>query len=53
MMNITTKQIKVRNYVAKHINFQKGGVHDKDNPKTRHKKARKRAKLALSWQAFD
>ena len=44
---------KARNLSALSPLLKKGGVHDKDNPKNRHKKERKFAKLMLKkeiWQ---
>lgn len=38
---------KARNLSALSPLLKKGGVHDKDNPKTRHKKDRKLMKLFL------
>lgn len=40
-------KIKNRNLSALSPLLKKGGVHDKDNPKTRHKKERKAVKLQL------
>lgn len=40
-------KIKNRNLSALSPLLKKGGVHDKDNPKTHHKKARKAVKLQL------
>lgn len=40
-------KIKNRNLSALSPLLKKGGVHDNDNPKTRHKKERKAVKLQL------
>ncbi len=41
------KFIKARNQAVVRPLLKKGGIHDKDNPKTYHKKERREAKLAL------
>ena len=39
--------IKTRNQTALNPLLKKGGIHDKDNPKTRHKKERAKTQLYL------
>lgn len=43
---------KIRNLSALTPLLKKGGIHDKDNPKTRHQKDRKLAKLLLKKQTW-
>lgn len=43
---------KIRNLSALTPLLKKGGIHDKNNPKTHHKKDRKSAKLLLKRQAW-
>lgn len=45
--------IKVRNQTALNPLLKKGGVHDKDNPKTRHKKERAKIRLHLKHKGYD
>lgn len=47
MLNQPMPRAKRRNLSALNPLLKKGGVHDKDNPKTRHKKERKNIKLFL------
>lgn len=44
---ICQRPLKTRNQVAFSPLLKKGGVHDKDNPKYRHKKERRAVKLWL------
>ncbi len=45
--SLQTVKLKNRNLSALSPLLKKGGVHDKDNPKTHHKRSRKIAKLQL------
>ncbi|MDO5651205.1 MAG: hypothetical protein Q4G13_03595 [Moraxella sp.] len=42
-----------RNIVALNPLLKKGGVHDKDNPKTYHKSTRKQQKLMLKKEQWE
>lgn len=45
--------IKTRNQTALNPLLKKGGVHDKDNSKTRHKKERAKIRLHLKHRGHD
>lgn len=45
--------IKVRNQTALNPLLKKGSVHDKDNPKTRHKKERAKIRLHLKHKGYN
>lgn len=48
-----TMPTKIRNPSALSPLLKKGGVHDDDNPKTRHKKERRAVKLQLQKHQWD
>ena len=51
--NKANKRPKIRNLSALTPLLKKGGIHDKDNPKTHHKKDRKSTKLLLKRQIWS
>lgn len=51
--NKANKRPKIRNLLALTPLLKKGGIHDKDNPKTHHKKDRKATKLLLKRQIWS
>lgn len=50
MCQISTK---MRNPTAQNPLLKKGGVHDHDNPKYRHKKERAKIRLHLKHKGYD
>lgn len=51
--SLQTIKLKNRNLSALSPLLKKGGVHDKDNPKTHHKRERKAMKLSLQKQQWQ
>lgn len=51
--NKANKRPKIRNLSALTLLLKKGGIHDKDDPKTHHKKDRKATKLLLKRQIWS
>ena len=51
--NLIKSPIKTRNQTALNPLLKKGGVHDKDNPKTHHKKERAKIRLHLKHKGYE